>query len=200
MCVCVCVCRQKGIELYILRFAVFVTVECVEVIPSYCLCQCSLYRDIIVLQSHIAVHSQHFVWWHAAHIACAPIPVFCLVCCVAVNGRIWLTICQEGAGNGLPMCLTCVLLACWNSPGAILDAVFWTLSDHFQFDHYYCALDALVCLAGTNGVGSTLLNKKVTVPSLICSETFIYKIHRIVINNCHNMYNLPMWIYGLRKQ
>ena len=30
-----------------------------------------------------------------------------------------------------------------------------------QFDHYYCALDTLMCLAGINGVGCALLNRKV---------------------------------------
>ena len=69
-----------------------------------------MYRGIIVLQSHIAVHSEHFVWWCAAHIARAPVPIFCLVCCIAVNGRILLTICQEGAGNGLLTFLTCIFL------------------------------------------------------------------------------------------
>jgi hypothetical protein len=71
-----------------------------------------MYRVIIVLQYHIAVHSEQFVWWRAAHIARAPIAIFCLVCCIAVNGMILLTICQEGAGNGFLMRLKCILLAC----------------------------------------------------------------------------------------
>ena len=52
MCVCVyvCVCILKEIELYVLRFEVFVTVECIEVILSDRICQCGMYRGIIVLQ------------------------------------------------------------------------------------------------------------------------------------------------------
>jgi hypothetical protein len=97
----VCVlCRLKEIELYVSGFEVLVTVECIEVILSDRLCQCGMYRDIIVLQSHIALHSEHFVWWCAAYIAHVSISIFCVVCCIAVNGRILLTVCQEGAGNG----------------------------------------------------------------------------------------------------
>jgi hypothetical protein len=65
-----------------------------------------MYRGVIVLQSHVAFHSEHFVWWRAAYIARAPIPIFCLVCYIAVNGRILLTVCQEGAGNGFLTHLT----------------------------------------------------------------------------------------------
>jgi hypothetical protein len=39
-----------------------------------------------------------------------------------------------------------------------------------------------MCLAGTNGVGSTVLNRNVTIPCLFCPKTFM--IHRIVIKNC----------------
>ena len=45
-------------------------------------------QGIILLQSYVAVRSEHFMLWHAAHIARAFTPIFCLVCCIAVNGRI----------------------------------------------------------------------------------------------------------------
>ena len=104
-----CVCRLKEIELYVLRFEVFVTVECIEVILSDHLCQCGMYRDIILLQFHIAVRSEHFVWWCAAYIACA-----------SLQFSVWFVVLQllvgfdlpYVMGKGLPTCLTCVLLAC----------------------------------------------------------------------------------------
>lgn len=89
-----CVCRLKEIELYVLRFKVVVRVHCIEVILSDHLCQCGMYRDIILLQSHIAVHSEHIVWWRAAYIACASLPVFCLVCCIAFIGGFLLATCH----------------------------------------------------------------------------------------------------------
>ena len=35
---------------------------------------------------------------------------------------------------------------------------------------------------------------------LILSKKHSYIIRRVVIKNCHDMYNVPVWIYGLRKQ
>ena len=40
-----------------------------------------------------------------------------------------------------------------------------------------------MCLAGTNGMGSTVLNRKVTIPCLFCPKKHSYMIHRIVIKN-----------------
>jgi len=57
----------------------------------------------------------------------------------------------------------------WN-----FSAPFWTLSDSFQFDHYYRAYDALMCLAGTNGMGSTVLNRKLQFPANSVQKTFTY--------------------------
>jgi hypothetical protein len=55
--------RLKEIELYVIKFEVFVTVECIEVIPFDRLFHCIIYRDIILLKSHISIHLEHFVWW-----------------------------------------------------------------------------------------------------------------------------------------
>lgn len=88
-----CVCRLKEAELYVLRLKVLVTVQCTEVVLSDHLCRCVMYRYIILLQYHIALHSEHIVWWHAAYIARACLPILCLVCCIAFSGRFLLATC-----------------------------------------------------------------------------------------------------------
>jgi hypothetical protein len=40
-----------------------------------------------------------------------------------------------------------------------------------------------MCLAGTNGVGSAVPNRKVTIPCLFCPK-HSYMMHSIVIKNC----------------
>jgi len=181
---CVCVCRLKEIGLYVLRFEVFVTVECIEVILSDHLCQCGMYGDVILLQSHIAVHSEHIVWWRAAYIARASLPIFCLVCCIAVIGRFLLAICHgKWSSNMSDVRSSCMLKFSWvKFRCCVLN------TDCFRFDHYYCALDALMCLAGTNGVGSTLLNKKVIIPYLFYPKKHSCMIHRTVIKNSLTIY------------
>ena len=103
MCVCVCVCvcvdwkKQNSWMHWSHPIWSSMSVRYVQGHYFTAISHCCPFRAFCVVACSIARSSLSF---------------FCLVYCIAVNGRILLVLCHEGAGYGLPTCMTWVLLAC----------------------------------------------------------------------------------------